>query len=153
MTGGVHGLNPGGVDVYYGWMGVKITNDADATGEVVGYGFESQLNTPITAGAMSPGLSGDYNGNLKVDAADYAIWRKHSGLMSGATAAEGDGNGDGEVDTSDLRLWQAQYGESIAASAGGIGTSSVPEPGSILLALVGGLAMLGAFIFRRIRRP
>ena len=36
----------------YGWIGIQITNEADATGNVVGYGYETIPNLPIQAGAI-----------------------------------------------------------------------------------------------------
>jgi hypothetical protein len=36
----------------YGWVGVRITNEADATGEVVGWAYESVPGVPIGAGAV-----------------------------------------------------------------------------------------------------
>jgi hypothetical protein len=36
----------------YGWIGVRITNEADATGEVVGYAYETVPGVPINAGAI-----------------------------------------------------------------------------------------------------
>lgn len=42
-------LNDSGV-FNYGWVGVRITNEADATGEVVGYAYETTPGAPIAAG-------------------------------------------------------------------------------------------------------
>ena len=39
----------------YGWIGIKITNEADATGEVVGWGYETQPGVSILAGDLAPG--------------------------------------------------------------------------------------------------
>jgi hypothetical protein len=36
----------------YGWVGVRITNQADATGEVVGWAYETVPGMPIAAGAV-----------------------------------------------------------------------------------------------------
>jgi hypothetical protein len=36
----------------YGWIGIRITNEADATGEVVGYAYETLPNVPIAAGTV-----------------------------------------------------------------------------------------------------
>jgi hypothetical protein len=36
----------------YGWIGIRITNEADATGEVVGFGYETTPGLPIDAGAV-----------------------------------------------------------------------------------------------------
>jgi hypothetical protein len=44
-------LNNAGV-TNYGWVGIRIDNEADATGAVVGYGYETLPNVPIAAGAV-----------------------------------------------------------------------------------------------------
>ena len=36
----------------YGWVGVRITNEADATGEVVGWAYQTIPGAPILAGAI-----------------------------------------------------------------------------------------------------
>lgn len=71
-------LNDSGL-TNYGWIGLRITDLADATGEVVGYGYETVPNVPIAAG-------------------------------------------------------------------------EVPEPTSLVTALIGGAAILGGFALRRVRR-
>ncbi len=38
----------------YGWVGIHITNEADATGEVVGYGYQTLPDVPISAGVPEP---------------------------------------------------------------------------------------------------
>lgn len=38
--------------VNYGWVGVRITNEADATGEVVGWAYQTVPGVPILAGAI-----------------------------------------------------------------------------------------------------
>lgn len=42
----------GSADYNYGWVGIRIDNQADATGAVVGYGYETTANTPIGAGVI-----------------------------------------------------------------------------------------------------
>lgn len=42
----------GSADYNYGWVGIRIDNQADATGAVVGYGYETVANTPIGAGVI-----------------------------------------------------------------------------------------------------
>lgn len=36
----------------YGWVGIRITNEADATGEVVGYAYETVPGVSVSAGAV-----------------------------------------------------------------------------------------------------
>jgi hypothetical protein len=38
----------------YGWIGLRITNEADATGEVVGWGYETTPGVGIEAGVPEP---------------------------------------------------------------------------------------------------
>ncbi|WP_428306547.1 dockerin type I domain-containing protein [Lacipirellula sp.] len=71
----------------------------------------------------------DFNGDGKVDGADFLSWQRGFGVNSGATLAQGDANGDGAVNAADLTIWKGQFGvpAQIAAAA-------VPEPHSIALA-------------------
>jgi Dockerin type I domain len=57
-------------------------------------------------------ISGDYNRDGKVDAADYVIWRATVGSASFMAA---DGNRDNVVDSTDLATWQAHMGAQIVA--------------------------------------
>ncbi|CAE7343166.1 bsn [Symbiodinium sp. CCMP2456] len=62
----------------------------------------------------APGLAGDYNGDGRVDAADYTVWR--------------DGNSP-DNSPAGYDVWAANYGESIPQS------TSVPEPTGVLMVL------------------
>jgi hypothetical protein len=138
---------------WYGWIGVRITNEADATGEVVGWGYETELGKSIEAGATgSAAVPGDYNGNGAVDAADYVVWRDNNGLMSGATPAQGDGTGDGMVNAADYSFWQARFGAMGGGSLAAVEPlSAVPEPSSLFLGIGAAVAMIVAFVHRRLR--
>jgi hypothetical protein len=103
-------------------------------------GFDNILLQLIDV--VEPGNSADFNGNGTIDAADYVVWRKNSGLMSGATQSQGDANGDGSVNTADYDLWRASFGNMVPVG-GGL-AAAVPEPTSIAMALVGIVALLGA---------
>ncbi|WP_146563609.1 PEP-CTERM sorting domain-containing protein [Posidoniimonas corsicana] len=76
-------------------------------------------------------ISGDYNGNGIVDAADYTIFRDSLG---GSAAAFADGTRNpglsGPVGTADYEWWRDNFGASgaVVSSAG-----AVPEPLSMLL--------------------
>jgi hypothetical protein len=100
------------------------------------------VRTRLAIGTLP--LSGDYNGNGRVDAADYVVWRKTLGQM--VTIGTGaDGSANGLVDPADYSIWRKNFG--IASPI--TGTSSVaaiPEPGSMRLCLavvVCGISMLG----------
>jgi hypothetical protein len=72
----------------------------------------------------SPGLTGDYNHNGVVDAADYVLWRDT--LSQSVTAGTGaDGNGDGMVTQTDYNIWRGQFG---MTSGAGLSETTVPEP-------------------------
>ena len=76
--------------------------------------------------------AGDANMDYLVDQADYTAWYNHYG-QANATWADGDWNADRVVDQADYTLWYNNYG------AGGAG---VPEPASLSLLVLGGLAMI-----------
>jgi hypothetical protein len=85
-------------------------------------------------------FSADYNHNGVVDAADYVLWRKQSGLPAVPPGSGADGNFDGTVDQLDYDLWRAHFGNAFGAgSGGGLSTSSVPEPLTGALVAVGSL--------------
>jgi hypothetical protein len=92
---------------------------------------------------VTPGNPTDFNGDGSVDAADYVQWRKNLGLMGGATQSQGDANGDGNVDNADFGLWRAAFGPAAAAAAG-LGSASVPEPGTLALLSIAIAALCGA---------
>jgi hypothetical protein len=133
--------NAGGSDtsaVNYGWIGVRITNEADATGEVVGWGYETEVGVSILAGEEGEGLDGDFNGDGKVDAADYVLWRKDPTSFGG--------------DPAGYNMWRAHFG--AMSGAGSLvptdaAVQAVPEPTSFWLALATGLAVICAFVGRR----
>lgn len=98
--------------------------------------------------AVSPVLSGDYNGNGTVDAADYIVWRGTLGSMTDLRA-NGDDTGDsaGRIDEADLVVWKSQFGTS-SSGLGSVSLGLVPEPSSVALGLFA-VAGLGAFAKRR----
>ena len=69
--------------------------------------------------SISP--DGDFDADGDVDGADFLKWQR-DGLSAG-----------------DLADWQASYGPGIAAAA----STAVPEPASLLLLVLGGLATCG----------
>ena len=92
----------------YGWVGIKITNEADATGQVVGYGYETTPGVSILAGADRAGIAGDYNNDGKVDAADYVLWR-NGGPLQNETVTPG-------INTiEDYTVWRAQFWQQLPA--------------------------------------
>jgi hypothetical protein len=132
------------------WGAATINPDGSATQNLYGM----RTNGGIRAFSFTlpaPSVSGDYNGNNVVDAADYVIWKKHDGLMGGATTAQGDGTGDGNVTSDDYEYWRTRFGNTSGGSGtGGLGASPVPEPNSIAM-LITSLLMSASCVARRTR--
>ena len=87
--------------------------------------------------AEIPLLPGDFNEDGDVDEFDFAAWQANFPTASGATLAMGDANGDGDVDPFDFAVWQANYPYPPPSEPTG-----TPEPATLGLLLVGGLALL-----------
>jgi hypothetical protein len=95
------------------------------------YSFEFQIS-PLPP---PPPITGDYNGNGIVDAADYVVWRKTAGTSNMVA----DGNGDHVVNERDYAVWWNRLGET---NSGG-GSSPVPEPATAFTALFAALLLGG----------
>lgn len=91
--------------------------------------------------AVTP-LSGDYNGNGIVDAADYTVWR--DSRSSTGTGLPADGDGNGVIDSGDYLVWRNNFG---AVPAGPGFSSTVPEPAGWISGVV---CLLGLAYGRRI---
>lgn len=112
--GGPSGLSSAGVN---GYGGVVFDN----------------IYVALEDAIVDPNLTGDYNDDGIVDAADYTLWRDTLG--NSVTAGEGaDGNGNGIVDPADYTEWANNYGAVAPAAAF---ASAVPEPTSLLLLVFG----------------
>jgi hypothetical protein len=91
-------------------------------------------------------LQGDYNGNGKVDAADYTTWRDTLGQMGAGLAADGSDNES--VDEADYQLWLDHFGEAAGSGSTGLDAGAVPEPAGGILLLTG-LLILSRPRYRR----
>ena len=89
------------------------------------------------------GTTGDYNGNGRVDAADFVLWRK---TLGSTTDLRADGDGDLSIGNGDYTVWRQNFGN----PPGALGASfAVPEASSFALCIV-------SFAFNRVirrRRP
>jgi hypothetical protein len=87
---------------------------------------------------LPAGTPGDYDGNGKVDAADYVVWRKNLGnsvtLPNDSTP--------GTVTQADYDVWKANFGSGAGAGAS-LSGGAVPEPGTLVLASMAIIALLG----------
>lgn len=88
----------------------------------------------VTLTAVPGLLSGDYDGNGVVDAADYVVWRKNPG---------------GNYTQDDYITWRATFGQTAVSGAGTI-KAPVPEPASIAMLFV---VTLAVYIGRRPSAP
>jgi hypothetical protein len=90
-------------------------------------------------------ITGDYNTNGAVDAADYVLWRDTLGLAGNELAA--DGNGNDEIDAGDYEVWRANFGRTGGDSE--LASRAVPEPASMVTLLIG--AMIARVRTRSVR--
>jgi hypothetical protein len=97
---------------------------------------------------VTPVVQGDVNGDGIVNAQDIAIIASHwLQTGTGANDPAGDANFDGIVNGQDLALVASHWLQS--GGGGGGGSAAVPEPSALILATLGGLALL---VCRRRRR-
>jgi hypothetical protein len=82
-----------------------------------------------------PSVPGDFDLDGNVDGDDFLIWQANFPTASDATLGDGDADGDGDVDGADFVVWQTNF-----PYPAGSETSPVPEPSTVLLALIGVLA-------------
>ena len=81
-------------------------------------------------------LGGDYSGNGVVDAADYVLWRR---AMQTGAALPRDATPE-SISNADYQLWRANFGKTGGAGSG-LDVANVPEPGSLVLPLLGTLLL------------
>jgi hypothetical protein len=98
-------------------------------------GSATQLNGVVRYAAFSAVLIGDYNNNGFVDAADYTIWRDKLGSPAGSLVNRDPGN-SGAISMLDYNSWKNNFGSHSGAGAGALGSTQVPEPSTLVLALI-----------------
>jgi hypothetical protein len=91
----------------------------------VTYNYAAGSRNVTLSNFMSGSSPGDFNTDGKVDAADYAVWRKTDGSQAGYNA------------------WRANFGRTAGSGSSVADASAVPEPGSIGLLLVVLVTALG----------
>jgi hypothetical protein len=95
----------------------------------------SLANTGVVVYEAAPtpgGVTGDFNDNGTVDAADYVLWRNGGPLENDPTPG---------VQPGDYNVWRTNFGRMAGAGAS-LASAAVPEPATavILLGMVAGLA-------------
>jgi hypothetical protein len=110
------------------WLRSNATNSGppqQVSGEAVDHPGGDVGSPGFVPGVVTPALNGDYNGNGRVDAADYTLWR-HA-MQRGGTLPHD--STPGSVTNADYDVWRANFGKSSGAGSG-IDGNSVPEPAS-----------------------
>lgn len=97
-----------------------------------GLGFEVDVDSvggtvTLEVVASSLPLTGDYNGDGIVTAADYTEWRDTLGTTVAVPGTGADGNVDGIVTEADYHAWQIRYAANTASLAASE-NATVPEP-------------------------
>ena len=99
------------------------------------FSLENTITTSVRTNLGFGVATGDYNGDGKVNAADYTFWRdRQNQVVPVLTSA--DGNGDGVINAADWTVWRNNYGRISAPSA----AVSIPEPSTVILAVFSLLA-------------
>ena len=99
---------------------------------------------------MTPAAPGDANLDGKVDINDLTVILTNYGKTTGSDGwMLGDFNGDSEVDVNDLSIVLTNYGQSLGSSMAG--TTTAPEPSTIVLLGIGLIGLLGFLRRERLR--
>lgn len=124
-----------------------IANSGGTGGESTSFNDAGQLAFTLSFTDSSSGvfvaswatinspLLGDFNGDGRVDLADYTVWRDNLGAPDTAIGNAGDMLG--VVDSGDYQVWRTHFGNPAATLA-----TRVPEPSCLALLALGSLATL-----------
>jgi len=130
------GLDPGfdGTELFAPGEQFNATGILDQSSTDGVYGTDGYRLLVMKAADIVPaGIPGDTDGDGDVDLDDLFAVRNNFGTASGAVLANGDTNGDGDVDLDDLFVVRNNFGTGLAP---------VPEPATIAVLSLGGLALL-----------
>jgi hypothetical protein len=83
------------------------------------------------------GVTGDFNANGVVDAADYVVWRNNVGST---TALHNDSIG-GTIGPAQYNEWRAHFGQTSGSGALANGSAAVPEPAVPALLTAGAICL------------
>ena len=132
----IEGIVPGSGQLTFAVTGFGDSDFGGLHSQAGGYSLQLEAN-------LEP-VPGDYNGDRRVNAADYTVWR--NARLQNPPNLAADGTKDGEVDVEDYLFWKMHYGEGMGgAGAATIELNSVPEP-------LGGLQVLILAVLLGIRR-
>jgi hypothetical protein len=102
--------------------------------EVNSLGFELAQKFGIATSFTAPGgVTGDYNNDGVVDAADYTVWRDNLGSTT-FTLPNRDPANSGAISMADYTSWKNNFGQHSGSGAQSAG--AVPEPSSGVMLLI-----------------
>jgi sulfatase modifying factor 1 len=113
--------------------GLGYNSNGAGGAEFVGEGFR------VATLAVACTVTGDYNCNGTVDAADYVLWRNGGPLQN-------EFDTPGVVNAADYTAWRARFGQTAGSGSGVSTNAAVPEPATLMLLM---LAALGWCLRRR----
>jgi hypothetical protein len=114
----------------------KVLNKKDLVFQYLLQGESVARTGVVVYETISAAISGDYDGNGIVNAADYVLWRKSPGSFGGAGG---------------YTTWRSHFG-ATSGSGSGLGMQAVPEPGSFaLLSLAAGMVFAMVLGRRRVQ--
>jgi hypothetical protein len=111
-----HALTENSPAKNHGTNRLSLMSDQRGASHLRAMGGHADIGAFEIQSTNGPALSGDYNGNEIVDAADYVVWRKTLGTQ--VIRYEGaDGNGNSSVDTDDFNVWRGNFGSRLTAGS------------------------------------
>jgi fibronectin-binding autotransporter adhesin len=116
---------------------LQITGGVTSGSFVVNYGAGSPFD-PTRIVLTSFQITGDYNLDGSVNAADYTLWRDTLGSTTDLRAnGNNSGASAGVIDTADFDAWKTNFGKKATGlGAGSLNAVAVPEPGAASFALL-----------------
>jgi hypothetical protein len=106
------------------------------SGELSGADPLRDVGLALRAANAPPATPGDVNGDTNVNVADVEIIAANFRLNA-SLRSMGDLTGNGFVDLLDFRNWKSNFPGAFPASASGSSSPAVPEPATVLGAIVG----------------
>ena len=92
-------------------------------------------------------FSADFNNDTDVDGLDFLTWQRGFGPVSSTTLpSDGDADFDSDVDRFDFEYWESKFGSQVVPAS--TNAFNVPEPSTLLLALVGLICLRSFFVPR-----
>lgn len=135
----------------FAYDGVEIASEEEwhqrfvatmSTMPALGTNNPGQPNINLTTIKLRPAaLPGDYNEDGMVNLADYTVWRDSLGANISLPGEDDGASTPGVVDVEDYEFWKANFGNT--GGAGAVAASTIPEPATVTLALVGSVAVAG----------